>query len=158
MSKKSCPILYNAYTMKIGQDCMDREYYKMLYFPTCRWRPAVRPPAAVGGSVIRRPIMVGCPIMRGCGWGPIFADRSVHLVVDNRVLLLVARRKGERCSYFYLKYWILASHLRDIYCAFWSFPPPPLLRFIFFPDKLVCGGRGEAQKDAFLTPFPLFLM
>ena len=29
----------------------------------------------------------------------------------------------------------LPLNLRDIYCAFWSFPPPPLFRFIFFPNK-----------------------
>ena len=72
---------------------------------TCRGRPIVRPPAA-GRSVIRPILVVGCPILiaRRCGgWGPVLADRGVHLVVDDRVLLLVARRKRERRSNFYLK-------------------------------------------------------
>ena len=47
---------------------------------------------------------------------------------------------------------------RDIYCAIWSFPPPPFLRFIFpLTIKFAAGGtKFIAPKDAFLRPFPPF--
>ena len=44
--------------------------------------------------------------------------------------------------------------------SFWSFPPPPLLRFLFFPRQISLRKFFEfiAQKDALLRPFPPFLM
>ena len=58
---------------------------------------------------------------------------SVKLNVSKITTLVLDLHVEEKEEEKNLK--MVADPTRDIYCAFRSFPPPPLLKFIFFPDE-----------------------